>query len=260
MGWIKRIVGGSSRGRDPGDAEKTPPTTQRSAAAAVIEKWDRAIAKVQARLDAVLNEALEASEPLIAATQADMGPLTRLWSAVEAKKHRHSDKIASKWDSISDELSELDELPAAIMDQEGDKRDLAHCEIDVRYHRAYRDVMARAAANMQRWAATSGDPAARCLFVGSGALCLGQQAAFDAWEAMTRAETRMGQYRKSRAVPMSLLEQYEAAATEYWTTLLNVEAQHVPEIAQHVPLKLQGYLKTVNRTLRQYWQWRERHG
>ena len=72
--------------------------------------------------------------------------------------------------------------------------------------------MARAAANMQQWAATSGDPTARRVFAGSGALCLGQRAAFDAWEAMTRAETKMGQYRKSRDVPMSLLEQYETAA------------------------------------------------
>lgn len=262
MGWFSRRSSKKSsevEEQRPVASEDAEVAAQTAEAAAVVARWDKAIAKIQARFDEVLQQALTESEPLIAATQTDLGPVTRVWNGVEAKKHKHCDKISDRWDRICDDLAELDELPDELIDREGDKRDRANCEIDVRYHRAYRDVMARAAEQMQQWAATSGDANAQAIFAGSGALCLAQRAAFDSWATMKRAETEMNSYRNKRDVPMTLLEEFSDAARAYWETLLTVEADQVPEIRQHVPMKLAGYTKTIEKTLRQYWQWRERH-
>jgi hypothetical protein len=271
MGWLKRVLGTPAEGSKravavpPGEVAEVEPALKDDSAigvasevATVIARWDRRIAKIQTSFDAVLAEAEAASEPVIAAIRSDLGDLSRLWSVVEHKKHQHCSKIANRWDKISDELSELDGLTPGTMDQQGVKRDLGQCEIEVRYHRVYRDVFARAAETLRQRAESSGDSEARALFVGSGALCLAQKAAFDAWEIMTRTEVAMNQYHDDRDVPLELLERYQAAATEYWTTLLNVEADHVPEIRQHVPTKLQRYTKDISKTLRRYWQWRER--
>lgn len=89
----------------------------------------------------------------------------------------------------------------------------------------------------------------------ASALFLGQRAAQAAWEAMRRSETRIKSYRDKRDVPLSLLKELESSARQYWNTALTVEAEHVPEVRRHVASKVESYMKEVEKTLRQFWQW-----
>ena len=72
--------------------------------------------------------------------------------------------------------------------------------------------------------------------------------------------TQINQYRDRKDVPFDLLQQYEAAARGYWTTRFHVEAELVPEQRQFVAQKIESYMKSVNKTLRQHWQWRQHVG
>jgi len=66
---------------------------------------------------------------------------------------------------------------------------------------------------------------------------LGQWEAQGAWEAMMRVENSINAYREQKDVPLELLRQLESVSRQYWTTALTVEAQHAPELQQHVPAK-----------------------
>ena len=77
---------------------------------------------------------------------------------------------------------------------------------------------------------------------------------------MMRAQTAINGYRDRKDVPLALLEELEATSRSYWTTVLMVEAEHVPELTQYVDAKIDRYMKDVTRTLQQYWQWRGRKG
>jgi hypothetical protein len=205
----------------------------------LVARWDGALAEIAQRFDAVLADASAACESQI----GDIAALGRIWSAVEHSMHQHTGEVSDRWDEISDEMSELDDFPEDLLDSEGDKRDLATCELEIQFYRVQRAVMARAAV---------GQPPA------VGALLLAQQAAQEHWEAMKRAETRIQSYRERRDVPMPLLEQYDAASRQYWTTLVQVEAEHDPAQQPHVARKLEARLKDANKLLMQHWQWRER--
>jgi hypothetical protein len=235
---------------------RAPQSTQSPEAARAIERWDASIADIESRFEEVLARARADSEAALGSLQADFGPLSRIWSAIEHQMHQHTEEISDSWDEISDQLSEIDDVSEEVIDREGNKRDLASCEIEIRYTRAYREEMARAAEALRQL----GTVEASSLFVASGALFIGQRQAQQAWEAMTRAETRINLYRESRDVPMPLLEELESSARQYWTTLFSVEAEHVPDKQRHVADKIESRMKDVNRTLQQHWQWRQRNG
>jgi hypothetical protein len=75
---------------------------------------------------------------------------------------------------------------------------------------------------------------------------------------MTKAQTRINSYRDRKDVPLTLLKELESSTRRYHTTVLNVEAEHVPVQRPYVAAKLDRAMKDVERTLRQYWQWRGR--
>ena len=119
--------------------------------------------------------------------------------------------------------------------------------------------MSRAAMIRKQRALELGTKDAHDLFAAGGGLYLGQHAARDAWVRMSRAETWINGYRNAKDVPMSLLEEFEAASRAYWTQSLRVEAEHVPELAQYVDAKIAAYMKSAEKKLRQFWQSREKH-
>jgi hypothetical protein len=262
---------------------------------AVIARWDAAIADVHARFDALLQEAWAQSEPLVASTELDFGPLTRAWGAIEHHLHAHTSEVSDRWDEICDALSDVDGIPEGTTMVEGEKRDLATTELEIRYQQYHRAIMARAAEVMRRHAITADASALSCtqcgaklvgaspvsqaldvacphcravntiepgaalrMFAAGGALALAEHAALAHWEAMKRAEVRIDQYRDKKAVPMELLQSFEASSRAYHHTRLEVEAQHVPEQRAYVPAKLERYMKDAERKLRQFWQWRDR--
>ncbi len=278
-------VAEEDRGAVTGDAE----------ASALIQRWDAAIAEIRLSFDAVLAEASAGSEPLIEAVESDLTPLTRPWNTIEARRHKLGEQIADTWDDLSDEMSECDGFTHEMMSQEGSKRDAATLELEIVHLEVYGAVMARASERM-RHRALAVDAAEhecqRCgarldkvrpvsealnvecgycdamntvdpgtamrMFAAMGAHHLAEQAAMPDRAAMMRAEHRMNQYRDNKDVPMALLEEFEAAARRYHTRRLTCEAEHNPELQKHVDMKLARYMKDAERTLKQYWQWRQR--
>lgn len=204
---------------------------------ALVARWDAAIAEIAQRFDAVLAEATNASggQPLDATG--------RIWTAVEHKMHQHTEEVSDGWDEISDEMSDVDDFGEELLDAQGDKRDLANCELEISFNRAQHAAMARAAEQQ---------PGA------TGAILIAKHAAQQHWEQMYRAQTRINNYRNKRDIPMPLLEQYDTASRQYYTTLLQVEAQHDPSQQQYVQSKLEARLEDANKLLMQHWQWRER--
>jgi hypothetical protein len=260
----------------------------------VIERWNAAIADVLERVDATLTDASAGSQAMLAHIGPDLSPLVQPWGAVEHQMHKYREQVADAWNRISDELSEVRGLPDGVMRREGGKRDWATSEIEIRYTRAYRLAMA-AASDVMRHRALQAD-ARTCLcrqcgaqldrirlsgmalnvecgycravntiepgqalraFAAAGAMALAERQALDLWEAMTRALTQIKHYRGRNDVPLELLREYERAGRGYWTTRLATEADYAPELRPFVAQKIESYMKGVNKTLRQHWQWRQ---
>ena len=260
----------------------------------VIERWNAAIADVLAHVDATLADASAGSQAVIAQIESDLTPLLRPWGAVEHQMHRYREQIAETWLRISDEFSDVDGLPEGVMWREGGKRNWATGEIGIRYTRAYRLALA-AAAEVMRQRAVAADahecPCRRCgarldrirlsgmalnvecgycravntiepgmalrAFAAAGASALAERQALDLWEAMTRTLTQINHYRERKDVPLGLLQEYERAGRGYWTTRLTAEADYAPEQRPFVAQRIDSSMKSVNKTLRQHWQWRE---
>jgi hypothetical protein len=260
----------------------------------VIERWNAAIADVLARVDATLSDATAGSQAVIAHIGSDLAPLVQPWGAVEHQMHQYREQIADAWLRISDDLSQVGDLPDGVMWREGGKRDWATREIEIRYTRAYRLAVA-AAADVMRHRALAADartcPCNRCgapldrirlsgmalnvecghcravntiepgrelrAFAVVGAMALAERRALDLWEAMTRAHAQIKHYRDRNAVPLELLREYERVSRGYWTTRLDTEADLAPELRPFVAQKIESYMTGVNKTLRQHWQWRE---
>jgi phage FluMu protein Com len=208
--------------------------------------------------------------------------------------HQDGEQIAQTWLRISDELSAADDLPEGVVWREGAKRNWATSEIKIRYTRAYRLAVA-AAADVMRDRAVAADaharPCRRCgalldrirlsgmalnvecgycravntiepgrelrAFAAVGAMALAERQALDLWEAMTRTLAQINSYRERKEVPLELLREYERAGRGYWTTRLTAEADYAPEQRPFVTQKIESYLKSVHKTLRQHWQWRQ---
>ncbi len=88
-------------------------------------------------------------------------------------------------------------------------------------------------------------------------MALAERQALDLWEAMTRTLNHINSYRERKDVPLELLQEYERAGRGYWTTRVTAEADYAPEQRPFVTQKVDSYMKSVNKTLRQHWQWRE---
>ena len=260
----------------------------------VIDRWNAIIVDVLARVDGTLADATAGSHAVIAQLGTDLGPLTQPWTAVQHQMHQYTSEISDAWNRISDQFSAVDNLADGVMWREGGKRNRATKEVDIRYNRAWRLVMA-AAADVLRQRALEADarttlcrrcgapldrirlsgmalnvecgycqaintiepgPALR-MFAVTGAMYLAERQALDQWEAMTIAETQINSYRDRKEVPLDLLREYERAGRGYWTERMTVEAEFAPELRPYVQQKIDSYMKSVNKKLRDHWQWRQ---
>jgi hypothetical protein len=265
-----------------------------AAATALIKRWDAMIVDSRARLTALLEEARLGSEPLIDAITTDLTPLVLPWNTIGPRVREARDEISDFWDKISDEMSECEEFSHDMMREQGTKRDLAGLELDLLHDQVYGGVMARAADRMREVALGSDAAAHPCnncgavlnkvtpvsqslnvecayckamntvhpgtalrMFAASGVMHLAAEEARAVNEARQRLETRIKQYRDAKDVPLALLIELESTTRTYWTTRLKVEARYNPDEAKYLPAKLDRYMKDAQKTLRQYWQWRE---
>jgi hypothetical protein len=297
MSWFRK----KSKDETPAPAAATTQTEPVPAppprgdnARELIEQWDAKRLETRAQVDAMLAEAVAASEPLIEAVRTDLTPLTLPWNTVEARARDARDEISESWNQISDAMSECEGFTHEMMFHEGNKRDLASLEIELLYERTYGAVMARAAERMRRYALSVDAARHSCnncsapldrvtpvsqslnvecehckavntvhpgdalrIFAASGAIHLAAEAARPAGEAMKRIEKQINQYREAKAVPLALLIELESASRIYWTTRLSEEARYNRDQLQYVAAKIERYAADTLRTLRRYWQWRE---
>lgn len=75
--------------------------------------------------------------------------------------------------------------------------------------------------------------------------------------ALDSVDLPAAQLRRRKDVPLELLREYERAGRGYWTMRLTAEADFAPEQRPFVTQKIESYMKSVHKTLRQHWQWRQ---
>lgn len=263
-------------------------------ALALAQKWDATIAEIRGRLQQTLDEAVAASEPLVASIRSDLTPLVLPWNTITPRVHALREELSAAWNRISDELGESGAFSHEALYAEGCKRDLAGCELELMHERALGSVMARAAERMLAGALATDAKVHACnqcgaaldrvtpisrslnvtcaycnslntvhpgdamrMFAASGAIHLAADEARPWAEAMRRIETQLRQYRDKAAVPIALLIELETTTHQHWSTRLAVEARYNPDDAPYVQSKLDRHMKDLQRTLRQYWQWRD---
>lgn len=313
MGFFSKLFGGKDAPRSPqhgaeaaqGHADSLSPPLPSPAGfvgGAVRTSFDQAIDEVYASFDAVLTAAVLASQPLLADVSQSYSQLAQAWSAIEHQKRRHADEISDRWDQYleahSDDDDSDDDDDAHVeqrhraLEAEGQKRDTAHVELEIRYHRAHREVMALAGERLRIWAMAQPGPATSCgacgaplpatpmsqavdlhcagcgarqqlepgdarrRFSAQGAPAIADWAAHSAWEAMARAEGQIRAYRHARDVPMPLLLSYDAASRAHIQTKFETEARLVPELAPFTAAKIDSHLHATHKLLREHPQWR----
>lgn len=297
MAWFRKKSKKPEAGSEPASLRPELERSDAGEAGALIQRWDSALADLRRDFGAVLAEATAGSEPLIAATESDLTPLTLPWNTIEVRRREFGERLSDKWDELGDLMSECDAFTHEMMDREGSKRDAALVELEISYLGANRSVMARAADRIRQIALVADASQRKCQYCGAqldrvtpvsealnvecgycnamntvepgnalrmfaamGAPHLAEQAAFPDLAAMMRAENQMHQYRESKDVPLRLLEEFESSARRYHTTRLTVEAGYNPEQAKYVETKLARYMKDAHKTLKHYWQWRQSRG
>jgi uncharacterized protein YoxC len=75
--------------------------------AAIMQKWDGFLSKVEARVQEVIVEANTGLDQLIAQHAQDHGPMGAAFSAVQARFNGLGTKVSESWEKIDQEISEL---------------------------------------------------------------------------------------------------------------------------------------------------------
>ena len=224
-----------------------------------MARWDAARESILGRVDGVLSQATAVSEPIVATITTDATALQRLWQPVEAKMSSLADEVSDAWDSISDEMSEVEGIPKGGMWLEGFKRDACTTDIEVRHGRARASIFAKAAASMLRHVQVSGSQDALRMFAHGGAIYVAEQAAVENWAGMKTAETRIRGYRNPKAVPMQLLEYYAKVSANYWRIRHSTEAKYNPAQQAAVETKIANFTRESHKLLLEHPQWRAAH-
>lgn len=225
----------------------------------LVARWDAAREAILVRVDGVLSQSAVVSEPIVATITTDATALQRLWQPVEAKMGSLAGEVSDAWDSISDEMSEVEDIPKGGMWLEGFKRDACTTDIEIRHGRARAAIFAKAAASMLRHAQASGDPGAAQMFAHGGAIYLADQAAVENWAGMKTAETRIRGYRNPKAVPMQLLDYYAKVSANYWRIRHGTEAKYNPAQQAGVEKKIANFTRESHKLLLEHPQWRAAH-
>lgn len=99
----------------------------------IAEKWDGFVAKVQARVQDVVNESHAGIDQLIAQYATDPGPMGTAMQAVQSRFHGLDQKVDDAWDKISeqfDEITDDDDLSSEDYDAVTLVEDQAHAKYE----------------------------------------------------------------------------------------------------------------------------------
>lgn len=255
-------------------------------------EMDQRIAQTQQEFSALLEQAVAQSIPVADATQNDFAPLEQLWIPIEQERDKATSAMSRTWNACSRAINREHESDEA-REFQASKVDYASLEIEIAYQGAFRQMRARAAQAMLNFALHS-DARSRCctgcgqpitsilidraqniqcpacsapqtvepgmafrVFATVGALYVGHYDGIHSWADMLRYEMQIQKFRKTRDVPMELLHNFNNAAQNYWNVVFASEAQLVPAMAAHAPVKTDARMKEVRKLLRSHWQWRE---
>lgn len=167
LSWFRKkpdVVSLAAPGTQPS------PTNTEARIDAIARSWDANIASLLKQSDAMLTRASAENDAALASLGSDLQVLSRIWSRTEAPHHALAEQLGEVWNAVCDDLATL-APPEEVMNREGAKRDLSNNELQLRYTRAYRFGMARAADELKR-RADGGDEASRAVFAGSFARSL----------------------------------------------------------------------------------------
>jgi len=228
------------------------------------ERWEAFLKQIAARHQSVREEAAQQVQSLAAGlADADMSPITRAWTAADARLKELEYRISDTWSTQVDDAFDSEGLGAATRASAYEKGNAlqfalenAHEETHVRlFADLARGLFEQALASRRgRFCTECGKPLvipitfrAIDLYCGScgtktqfepgdfmrqvaavGAHALAQEAALGPWRAMRKAERDI---RKARSpCPLPLLKAYERAQIAYWQAYVAARAKIEPEM------------------------------
>jgi hypothetical protein len=249
-----------------------------------IEDWRQLCQQQKAQLQDKVRAVVDDCQADVASTQMDTSWVDRRFLALDRDTEAAKTLVRSTWNRGSG------------FEGEDAERELDRIELDLFLIReeGYRWVRAQAARSMMNFALFQDSrtrmcpycgqpmvglmvsqsqhlPCASCgqtqlaepgqafrTFASSAARWVGEWDGFPQFAEMKRAEAVLQSYRDKSSVPLADLEAYHRCAEQYWSTVLVMEAQLVPEKQQHMTSLLETYMTGANRLLSSFWQWRSR--
>jgi hypothetical protein len=230
------------------------------------ERWDTFLAQIEARHDAVRKEAASSAYAAIATLAGiDASPLSRLWSAAEARLKDLEQRIGDTWREKVDDAYIAEGSDAARRAAGYEKGDALRFALENAREETQQRLFADAAGHLfaqglasrrDRFCMECGRPLEvplsfraielRCDACGAqvvfepgdllrgaaavGAHALSQQAAQEQWLAMRVAERRVRAARSP--CPLSLLKDYERAQIAYFRAYVAARAKIEPELGR----------------------------
>jgi len=239
------------------------------------QQHEQLIADVRAFLDTCGSD--------IAATQMDTSWIDRRFLPIDRKLEAAKRLVRSTWNRSGDFSGEHMAL----------ELDMGELELELVREHGYRTVRALAARAMMNFALHQDARTRACggcgqfmptllvgqaqhtqcrhcgfaqvvepgqafrIFASVAARWVGESDGFPQFATVKRFEAQLDSHRDKHQVPLELLRSYYHASEQYWSTVLVIEGQLVPERQPHLQMHLQAMMTDANRRLSSYWQWRE---
>ncbi len=293
--WFKKKSGAQpplQTAHSPQVAPVPPPVVPQGPPQSVLV-WQGEIATIRGQFQTYLQEVLRQSEAEMGQVQTEFSVLDHLWNPAERSLAQAQQELTHAWNRAKTALARDPLVTEEHADFELDRYEAETDELEFDYQEVLRNARAQAANAMMQFALHSDARTRYCvgcqtplvnvligqtqnmrcpscgveqevspgtafrMFAVNGARWVGDHQAFPYWRTMTRAETRIQNYRDNRLVPLDLLKEYHDAAQACWGTVFGVEAQLVPQGVHHVEGKVKMHMKPVIQLLRSHWQWRE---
>ena len=255
--------------------------------------WHAEIDQNRDAFAATVEQALRETDPLLASMGDDLSLLDGVWGPAARKLEGAKQSLRHAWNRATSALAR-DTAVSEQQERQADRTyETAESDLELLFEEGYRSAKAKAARALMehalhvdarsRFCTGCAEPMVSLLigqaqnvdcpacgqgqtvepgqafrvFATSAALWVGEWEAFAHWRDMTRAALQIAQYEDKKEVPLALLMDFHDFAQKCWGTTFGVEAQLVPQMASHIPRKVEARMKDANRLLREHWQWRE---
>lgn len=258
------------------------------------KRWDAEILAIRGEFQEQLADAEAASIDMIESQVEGFPDLATPWQMLSAKMHEATEKLSEAWERFDEEQDEHETLSDDDFSRQERKLGAETTEIELDFRRSHDGIMAKLGQSMfermnqenipdytcqhcggalaldSKSALSTNVECSHCqsictinptllrrIFAGSGAQALAKAEAFPHYESSQRLLVAIEEYRESKDVPLELLKQFEASQMLYWKTLIQREADYVPDKAKDVERLLEPKLKGVQKMLKRYRAWQE---